>query len=227
VTTHKVVWLGDSALRVEFDERIDPHVNEAVVALAATLVSAALPGVRDVVPTFRSVAVYFDPPRTDCDALIERLEHEAANVSPALARTSEPIAVPVCYDAEYGPDLPSVAAFAGVGPDEVIRLHSARTYRVFMLGFMPGFPYMGTVDARIAAPRLSTPRVRVPAGSVGIAGVQTGIYPAVTPGGWQIVGRTATRPFNAASPQPFLFKPGDLVQFVPVDRAAFLRMDAQ
>jgi inhibitor of KinA len=107
--------------------------------------------------------------------------------------------------------------------DEVVALHSSRVYRVFMLGFVAGFAYMGIVDARIAAPRHSTPRVRVPLGSVGIAGVQTGIYPAETPGGWQLIGRTPLKPFDAARPQPFLMKAGDAVQFAPIDRADYDR----
>jgi len=129
----------------------------------------------------------------------------------------------VCYGGDLGPDLPQVAAFANLPEDDVIRLHSSATYRVFMLGFVPGFAYLGLVDQRIAMPRHATPRVRVPLGSVGIAGVQTGIYPAETPGGWQLIGRTRVRPFDPSRAEPFLMKAGDAVEFYAIDRAEYDR----
>src|SRR5205085_2714296 len=127
------------------------------------------------------------------------------------------IQIPVTYGGEFGPDLAEVARFAGATEDEVVRLHTADTYRVFMLGFVPGFAYMGTVNRRIAVPRRQAPRTAVAAGSVGIAGQQTGIYPSETPGGWQVIGRTAVRPFDLARPEACLFKAGDTVRFVSVD----------
>jgi inhibitor of KinA len=175
------------------------------------------------VPTYRSVAVFFDPLRTNYDTLLERIERDAGRPAPDAARQAEPLRIPVCYGGDLGPDLGAVAAFGGISADEVIALHASATYRVFMLGFVPGFAYMGIVDARIAAPRHSTPRVRVPAGSVGIAGVQTGIYPAETPGGWQLIGRTPIKPFDANRAQPFLMKAGDAVRFYAIDRAEYER----
>jgi KipI family sensor histidine kinase inhibitor len=209
----RIVPAGDSALIVEFEDRIDAAVNSRAVRLADAIRAAAMPGVRDVVPTFRSVAVYFDPLRTDCDALTARLEADARLASPQPAAITAPIRIPVAYGGESGPDLPEVARFAGMTESEVIALHAGRVYRVFMLGFLPGFAYMGSVDARIAAPRRPTPRVRVPAGSVGIAGEQTGIYPIDSPGGWQLVGRTSVKPFDLQRSEPFLLKAGDAVQF--------------
>src|SRR5205807_6022806 len=128
------------------------------------------------------------------------------------AAARPPISIPVCYGGELGPDLANVAAFAAMSEDDVVALHTGRTYRVFMLGFVAGFAYMGIVDARIAMARHSTPRVRVPLGSVGIAGEQTGIYPAETPGGWQLIGRTPVKPFDPARAEPFLLKAGDAAQ---------------
>lgn len=224
MSAFRIVPAGDSALIVEFEERIDPAVNARVIALADALQAAAIGGVRDVAPSFRSVAVYFDPLRTDYDALVERIEREAGWKSAGEAAPRKAIRIPVCYGGELGPDLANVAAFARMSEADVIALHSATTYRVFMLGFVAGFAYMGIVDARIAAPRHSTPRVRVPLGSVGIAGVQTGIYPAETPGGWQLIGRTPTRPFDAARAEPFLMKAGDSVRFTPIDRAEYDRL---
>jgi inhibitor of KinA len=214
-----IVAAGDSALVAEFDERIDPAINRRVIALAEALQRDAIRGVRDVVPTYRSVAVYFDPLRVDYTALIERLEQLAAAPEGQSGVAAPPVRIPVCYGGELGPDLAAVAAFAGVGADEVIALHCAATYRVFMLGFVAGFAYLGIVDSRIAMSRHSTPRVRVPAGSVGIAGVQTGVYPAETPGGWQLIGHTPLKPFDPDRAEPFLMKAGDAVQFYPITRA--------
>ena len=222
-TAYRIVPAGDSALVVEFEERIDPAVNAKTIACAEAIQAAAIAGVRDVVPTYRSVAVYFDPLRTDTDALLERIAHDAETAVPAARAAQAPIRIPVCYGGDLGPDLPQVAAFANLPEDEVIRLHGSATYRVFMLGFVPGFAYLGLVDQRIAMPRHATPRVRVPLGSVGIAGVQTGIYPAETPGGWQLIGRTPVRPFDPSRAEPFLMKAGDAVEFYAIDRAEYDR----
>lgn len=207
---------GDSAVIVEFEECIDAAVNSRVVALAHSVQMARLGGVRDVVPTFRSLAVYFDPLRTDFNKLSDHLKRAAADARAMAPTAREPIRIPVWYGGAFGPDLKEVARFGGLTETEVIARHSAPLYRVYMLGFLPGFAYMGTVDPKIAAPRQSTPRVKVPSGSVGIAGGQTGIYPSETPGGWQLVGRTPVKPFELSRAEPFLLKAGDSVQFYPV-----------
>lgn len=216
-----IVAAGDSAVFVEFEERIDEAVNARAIALAEAVQAASVPGVRDVVPTYRAVAVYFDPLRTDYGRLVDRIEHELRHPSASAAQARTPIRIPVCYGGDLGPDLPDVAAFAGLSEDEVVRVHSGGTYRVFMLGFVAGFAYLGTVDARIAMPRRATPRVRVPPGSVGVAGIQTGIYPAETPGGWQLIGRTPVKPFDPARAEPFLLQAGDHVRFYAVTRQEF------
>jgi KipI family sensor histidine kinase inhibitor len=220
-TPWRIVPAGDSALIVEFDERIDPVVNARAVAFADAIHAARIDGIRDVVPTFRSVAVYFDPLRTHYDTLIAALEAEAARPVPDMGAAREPVRIPVCYGGDLGPDLSNVAAFAKMSEADVVRVHTSAIYRVFMLGFVAGFAYMGIVDERIAMPRHSTPRVRVPLGTVGIAGVQTGIYPAETPGGWQLIGRTPVKPFDAARAEPFLMKAGDSVQFYAIERGEF------
>jgi inhibitor of KinA len=217
----KLVAAGDSALIVELEERIDPVVNARTIALADAIAAAAIAGVRDVVPTYRSVAIYFDPLRTNYDALVARIEEEHARPLGERSASQPPVRLPVCYGGDFGPDLPGVAAFARMTEADVVRLHTSTIYRVFMLGFVPGFAYLGIVDERIAMPRHSTPRVRVPAGTVGIAGIQTGIYPAETPGGWQLIGRTPVKPFDAARAEPFLMKAGDAVQFYEIDRGEY------
>jgi inhibitor of KinA len=220
-TAFRIVPAGDSTLLVEFEPRIDPAVNGRAVGLARAVAATAIAGVRDIVPTFCSVAIYFDPLRTDVEALVEHLEREAAVQRNPDAEGRTPLEIPVCYGGEYGPDLEEVAKLACVSPAEVIAIHSARTYRVFMLGFLPGFAYMGVVDGRIVVPRRPTPRVRVPKGAVAVAGQFTGIYPTEAPGGWRLIGRTPVEPFDLERPSPFLLKAGDAVSFVSIEDAEF------
>lgn len=204
---------GDSALLVELAAVIDPEINAHAIAIAAAVESERLPGVRDVVPTYRSVALHFDPLVITGEEVRAALER--ALEAPRTQADSRAIDVPVVYGGDAGPDLDEVADWAGLTPDAVAQLHASPTYRVFMIGFLPGFPYLASVDERIAAFRRVVPRVRVPAGSVGIAGRQTGIYPRESPGGWQIIGRTGLRLFDPARVPPALFQPGDSVRFIP------------
>lgn len=210
----RLVALGDSCVAVHFSETIDEAVNEQCIAAAETIERRRIHGVLDVVPTYNAVTVYFDPLKIDRPSLDGAL-HGFTESSPRAANpTPRTLEIPVSYGGPAGPDLQAVAEFAGVPPSEVIRLHTGTTYRVYMLGFLPGFAYMGSVDARIAMPRLETPRMRVTAGSIGIAGSQTGIYPCDTPGGWRIIGRTAEKMFDPSRKEPFLLKAGDRVRFV-------------
>lgn len=219
----RIVPAGDAAWLVEFAPRMDATINARVIALSRLMRQTGVPGVRDVVPAYRSLAVYFDPLRTDVARLLTALESAAEATSAAPVTEAAPIRVPVCYGGAFGPDLEDVARAAGLTVGEAISAHTAPVYRVFMLGFSPGFAYMGSVDARIAAPRRATPRAKVPAGSVGIAGRQTGIYPADTPGGWMLIGQTPVRPFDLGRAEPFLFQAGDVVQFYAIDAEAFFR----
>ena len=205
---------GDSALLLELDAVIDPAVNARAIAIAAAVAAEHRAGVRDVIPTYRSVAVHFDPLVADVDALRESLRR-AADVPPAV-NVGALVEVPVAYGGENGPDLDEVATFAKLSPAAVVERHCAAEYRVFMLGFLPGFAYMGTVDDAIAAPRKATPRTRIPAGSVGIAGKQTGVYPRQSPGGWQLIGRTGLQVFDPFRTPASLFAAGDRVRFVAV-----------
>jgi KipI family sensor histidine kinase inhibitor len=205
---------GDSALLFELDEVIDPRVNARAIAIAAAIRSKHMAGVRDVVSTYRSIAVFFDPLQLNPDVIRERL----ARVSDAPLEVvhGKTVEVPVHYGGEAGPDLPAVAEWAGLSAEAVAQRHAHTEYRVFMLGFLPGFAYLGSVDERIAAPRLPSPRLRVPSGSVGIAGRQTGIYPRESSGGWQIIGHSPLRIFDPDSVPASLLGPGDKVRFVPI-----------
>lgn len=220
----RIVPAGDAAYLVEFEPRMDAAINARVIAIWHALRQSAVPGVRDIVPAYRSLGVYFDPLRTDVGRLLATLESAAQAADGAPETAAPPIRIPVCYGGEFGPDLEAVAQWANLTPAETITCHAGPVYRVFMLGFSPGFAYMGIVDPRIASPRRATPRVKVPAGSVGIAGGQTGIYPTETPGGWMLIGRTPVRPFEPARARPFLFQAGDAIQFYAIDPDAFHRM---
>ena len=216
-----IVPAGDASLVVEFEERIDTKVASRVVLLAERVRLASLPGILDIVPTFRSLAVHFDPLRADTGHVVRVLTALASEHTPEADGTDTPMRVPVCYGGAFGPDLEHVAACAGLDAATVVSLHTAIVYRVFMLGFAPGFAYLGPLDDRIAVPRRPTPRTRVLAGSVAIAGKQTGVYPLDSPGGWQVIGRTPLRPFDLARAEPFLFKAGNRVEFYAVDREEY------
>jgi inhibitor of KinA len=219
----RIVPAGDAALLVEFPARIDPLINRRAVALAQSIRNRRPAFVRDVVVGFASVTVYFDPCHGNVAELEEAL-HRAARLLPEdVPDEGTLIDVPVCYGGEFGPDLAGVALAARATEDEVIALHCAPTYRVYVVGFVPGFPYMARVHPRLVLARKHTPRTRVPAGSVAIAAGQTGIYPIDTPGGWHLIGRTHTKPYDESRVEPFLFKPGDLVRFHPIARQEFER----
>lgn len=202
-------------LLVELEQVIDPLVNERAIQLASKLRARATRGVQDVVPGYCTLGVHFDPIQTDLAAVEEAIHAEFAALESLGHVTDRPvIEIPVEYGGTKGPDLANVATLAGCSVDDVIARHSSRTYRVYMLGFVPGFAYMGRVDPSIATPRHRVPRERVPAGSVGIAGLQTGVYPVESPGGWQLIGHTTAVMFDPSRAQPSLLQAGDLVRFV-------------
>ena len=207
---------GDTMLLIEWEQVIDPVVNQRAIVLAGRLRARVGHAVRDIVPGYCSLGVHFDPLHTDIAALERAIAEEARQVrDTADCPSRAPIEIPVRYGGIHGPDLDNVAAWAQCTSAQVIERHATRTYRVYMLGFVPGFAYMGRVDPSIAAGRHRVPRERVPAGSVGIAGEQTGVYPMATPGGWQLIGHTDVVMFDPARPRPSLLGPGDLVRFVP------------
>lgn len=211
---------GESMLLVELGAAIDPVINERAILLAARIRSRRARGIRDVAPGYCTVGVHFDPLQTDLAALEHAIQVEYSAIEAIDAIAGRPvIEIPVQYGGDGGPDLAAVAQFAGCTEQEVVARHSGVTYRVYMLGFVPGFSYMGRVDPTIAAPRHRVPRERVAAGSVGIAGGQTGVYPVDSPGGWQLIGRTDRVMFDPHREEPSLLAPGDLVRFVAVKRA--------
>ena len=227
----RVEPLGENALLLRFEQRLDPAVNRRVHALAAAIESRRPIWLRELVPGFASLALLVDPCAiADSDALEHArnwLQQAALGAAENPTQPTLPsIEIPVCYGGEYGPDLDALAAHVGLAADEAIARHAAGDYRVAMLGFAPGFPYLLGLDRSLSMPRLDTPRTRVAAGSVGIGGAQTGIYPRQGPGGWRIIGRTPLTLFDAARTTPNLLAPGQRVRFVPIDAAEFARLAA-
>jgi len=222
--------LGDSAMTIDFGNSIDEGINRKVLGLFHTLKDNRLPGIIELVPAYSSLTIYYDvlqlkknhPERkTAYDALsgiiTKRLEEPIAEAT----LSTETIKVPVCYDAEFAMDMGELTKTKNISADDVIRIHTSKEYTVYMLGFLPGFTYMAKVDDKIAVPRKINPRINVEAGSVGIAGYQTGIYPLPSPGGWQIIGRTPLRLFNSDSDSFTLLKPGNKVQFYSISKDEF------
>ena len=208
--------MGDRSLLVELGEKISPDVNRRVQELMLQLQQARLPGVREFAPGYRSLLVVFDPLTIAPSELKERITEVAAQQGSAGLPQAKLLTVPVFYGGDYGPDLEGVAGHLGISTDEVIRLHTETMYRVYMIGFTPGYPYMGELPAALAVPRRSSPRTRVPKGSVGIAQRQTGIYSVESPGGWQIIGWTPIELFDPARQLPSLLEMGDRVKFEAV-----------
>lgn len=220
---------GDSALIVFFGEAIDPAVNRNIGKALKAIVDKRIEGVVELVPTYGTILVVYDPLKADYETMKERLGF-LSGMTPAAEAEGEERAVleiPVCYGGVHGPDLDYVAEVNGLTVEEVVGIHSKPDYLVYMLGFTPGFPYLGGMDERIATPRLLSPRERIPAGSVGIAGHQTGIYPLESPGGWQIIGRTPVTLFDPEKDPPAMLSAGMRIRFKPVDQAAYEAIKAR
>lgn len=214
--------VGDRALLVEFGNTISLDVNQKVHILNRAISQLELQGVKECVPTYRSLLVYYNPLKTSYEQLVFRLKDLEGRLGEFNVSTRKRvIEAPVVYGGKYGPDLDYVAKYHGLDKEDVIRLHSERKYTVYMIGFVAGFPYLGEVADEIATPRLKTPRLRVPAGSVGIGEKQTGIYPCESPGGWQIIGRTPLKFFDARRDPPALIQPGDTVKFKQIVKGEF------
>src|SRR6266516_252424 len=210
----KIVPLGDAALLIQFGNEIDITINQHVHALARLINNSPLDGIIEIVPAYATLLVHYDPLTLTYTEIRKWLRMKLDQVEDAKSRKPREITVPVHYGGEYGVDLKFVADTHQLRVEDVIRIHSEKTYTIYMMGFTPGFPYMGKLDDAIVIPRLETPRTRVPAGTVAIAGSQTGIYSIDSPGGWRLLGHTSVRLFDPESESPFLFSPGDEVRFV-------------
>ena len=219
--------VGDRAISIDFGQVIDPTINRHIRQTIERIKELQLEGIIELVPTYCALLVEYDAMLYSyseiCNIIEPTLEEGMTNTTNELVTVVE---VPTVYGGEFGPDLSFVASHNHLSEDEVISIHSGTDYLVYMLGFIPGFTYLGGMDSRIATPRLSSPRTLIPAGSVGIAGEQTGTYPSDSPGGWQIIGRTPVTMYDMSKAQAALLNAGDYVRYVPIDESEFHRIKA-
>lgn len=222
--------MGDAALTINFEDIIQEDINKKVLQLFRQLTIQKLNGVKDIVPAYSSLTIYFDVVAVKQKIINYRTAFEILQADIKKKLTSYPetgmpfpktIKIPVCYSEKYALDINDISKEKNLSVDEIIRLHTAKKYRVYMIGFLPGFPYMGIVDEKITMPRKPQPRTNVAAGSVGIAGIQTGIYPLDSPGGWQIIGRTPVKLFNKEKSDPVLLQSGDEIEFYSITEDEF------
>ncbi|HUS01901.1 MAG TPA: 5-oxoprolinase subunit PxpB [Chitinophagaceae bacterium] len=222
--------LGDAALIINFDNIIDEDINKKVLQLFQQLSIQKLNGVKDIVPAYSSLTIHYDAAAIKLNIInyrpaFEILQEDIKKTLTVYPETeipySQKIKIPVCYSEKYALDINDISKEKNLSIDEIIRLHTAKKYRVYMTGFLPGFAYMGIVDEKIIMPRKPQPRTNVAAGSVGIAGIQTGIYPLDSPGGWQIIGKTPVKLFDKEKDDPVLLQPGDEIEFYSITEDEF------
>lgn len=219
----RILPAGDRGLIAEFGDTIDEAVNERVHRLARRLEKQRLRGITELVPTYRSLLIHYDPDRLSYHRLCRVLKR--CRPEGTLAGTGKRVLeVPCLYDGE---DLPAMTELTGLSREEIISIHSGTDYKIYMLGFLPGFVYLGGLDKRICAPRLSSPRTKIPAGAVGIGGSQTGIYPMESPGGWRLIGRTPLKMYDPGREKPVLCKAGEYIRFRPCSPEEYLRIEAK
>lgn len=221
----RVLTAGDSSILIQFGNSIDPDINAKIAATVSLMKEQQIEGVVDMIPAFCSLLINYDPRVVSYDEMRARLERILSIEIAMGARRKKVYEIPVCYGGEYGPDLETIAEHAGLSKQEVIDIHSSTDYLIYMLGFLPGFTYLGGLDERIHTPRLSNPRIKIAAGSVGIGGSQTGIYPMDSPGGWQLMGMTPVKTYDPKREVPILVEAGDYIRFVPVDEAEYQRIE--
>ncbi|MXY46140.1 MAG: 5-oxoprolinase subunit PxpB [Chloroflexi bacterium] len=205
------------ALVAELGDAISPEINRRVRSLTDALEQGGVPGVFDFLPTYRSVLVYYDPLVATSDEVQDGIKLLLQSAQSTGAGARNVVHLPTLYGGDLGPDIAFVAQHNGIDEQEVIRMHSGTDYLVYMMGFSPGFAYLGGLDERLATPRLQSPRTEIPPGAVGIAETQTGVYPVASPGGWQLIGRTPVKLFDPARERPVLLNAGDYVRFVPIE----------
>jgi len=220
----RILTAGDSAILIEFGKTISPEINSRITAVVQLLRDQHIEGVQDIIPSFCALLINYDPRVLSYEQIKQRVEQLLKAEAKSVVKRKRVFEIPVCYGGSFGPDILNIAQHAGLSVDEVIKIHSSEDYLIYMLGFLPGFCYLGGLDERIHTPRLSSPRLKIPAGSVGIGGSQTGIYPFDSPGGWQLMGMTPIKTYDSDREPAILYESGDFIRFVPIDSDEFYRI---
>ena len=220
----KILTAGDSSILVEFGKVISPEINRKITATVQLMKMQHIEGVVDIIPAFCSLLINYDPRVISYEEITERMQHLLKMDAKMDEGKKKIYEIPVCYGGEYGPDIANIAEHAVLTEEEVIKIHSSRDYLIYMLGFLPGFCYLGGLDERIHTPRLANPRIKISAGSVGIGGSQTGIYPLDSPGGWQLMGMTPVKTYDPDREVPILLEAGDYIRFIPIDEEEYNRI---
>lgn len=212
---------------MEFGNTISPEINAKIRHMVTAINKAQRDYILETIPTYRSLLINYDPLKVSFQGLVEELRGLMLTISQGDTKKIRIVEIPVLYGGDYGPDIDFVAKHSGISREEVIGIHSSRDYLVYMLGFTPGFPYLGGMNEKIATPRLAIPRIEISAGSVAIAGSQTGIYPIASPGGWQVIGCTPIKLYEPLAQSPFLLRAGDFIRFVAITKEEFLKIKEQ
>ncbi len=217
----KFLTAGDSAIVMEFGDTIEKEINARIAAVVENLKNKKIDGILDILPTYRSILINYDPVKISYGEMMDILKGLSKSDSNKQSDEVRLIEIPTLYGGEYGPDIDFVAENAKMSKEEVIKIHSGTDYLVYMMGFIPGFTYLGGLDERIATPRLKSPRLKIDPGSVGIAGSQTGMYPLESPGGWQLIGRTPLKLFDDTKEPPVFIQAGNYIRYVPIDQKEY------
>lgn len=222
---HSFLQNGDTAITVCFENEISKEVNGFVTSFTCAVEQKGIKGVIELIPAFNSVTVLYDSTVISAGTLKIKLERIIKKLGNSQQSSAVLYKIPVCYEEEFSPDMKNVEAHTGLSREEIIEIHSSTDYLIYMLGFLPGFAYLGEMDKRIATPRLDSPRVEISRGAVGIGGEQTGIYPVASPGGWQLIGRTPVLVYDRERENPILYKSGDYIRFVPISRNEYFEIE--
>ena len=222
---HSFLQNGDTAITVCFENEISKEVNGFVTSFTCAVEQKGIKGVIELIPAFNSVTVLYDSTVVPSYTLKIKLERIIKKLGNSQQSSAVLYKIPVCYEEEFSPDMKNVEAHTGLSREEIIEIHSSTDYLIYMLGFLPGFAYLGEMDKRLATPRLDSPRVEISRGAVGIGGEQTGIYPVASPGGWQLIGRTPILVYDRERENPILYKSGDYIRFVPISRNEYFEIE--
>lgn len=220
----KFIPAGDKSLVMEFGNNISPEINTKIRSMVTAIDESEFHGIEEVIPTYRSILIIYNPLIIDYQDIIDKLKKMETHLNDTSNNEVRIIELPTVYGGEYGPDIEFVAKHNNLTIEEVIEIHSSTDYLLYMLGFTPGFGYLGGMSEKIETPRLQVPRTKIPAGSIGIAGKQTGIYPIDSPGGWQLIGRTPVKLYDPLAEPPVLLNAGDYIRFIPIDEEKYLEI---